>query len=82
MKKITQKELNEIIKQHKHWFGGDGRAGTKADLSDHDLSDMNLAGADLRGANLKGADLTDAYIEGARFEQAELEGVKGMEGKQ
>jgi hypothetical protein len=46
MKKITQKELDEIIRLHKLWIERDPK-GRKADLSDCECKWL-----DFRGANL------------------------------
>ena len=67
--KLTQKEINKIIENHKHWLNKDvdGWNNMKADFFNQDLSDANLRGADLSradfcGANLCGADLSDADL--------------------
>ena len=67
MRNITQKELDKVIEQHKHWWNEDceGWKCMKADLRGADLSganlrDANLCGANLCGANLRCADLRDA----------------------
>ena len=78
MKKITEKELINILAQHKIWIGGEG--GMCADLEDADLEGANLEGADLYGANLRGAKLTDAnlhgaYLYGAKIKDATFDGA-------
>lgn len=69
MKKITQDELNNILKDHKKWlsvaYGGIRADLRGADLSGADLSGANLSGADLSIANLRGADLSVANLRGA-----------------
>lgn len=84
MKKISQEELDEKIRQHAIWL--DDRSGTRLDLSNHDLigSDLscksffyaNLSGADLTDANLSGANLADANLACANLSGANLSGAK------
>jgi len=68
-------DLKKILDEHLLWLNGEG--GSRADLSDADLSgadlsDANLCGADLRGANLCGADLSGANLCGADLSNANL----------
>ena len=82
--KLTQKEINKIIENHKHWLNKDvdGWDNMKADFFNQDLCDANLSRADLsnanlrnanlRGANLSGADLSDADLSCANFSRANL----------
>ena len=82
--KLTQKEINKIIENHKHWLNKDvdGWNNMKADfsnqdlsyadLSDADLSDADLSDADLRNANLNHADLSDANLYGVDLGGANL----------
>ena len=77
--KLTQKEINKIIENHKHWLNKDvdGWDNMKANFSNQDLCDANLSRADLRnanlrGANLSGADLSDADLSCANFSRANL----------
>ena len=77
--KLTQKEINKIIKNHKHWLNEDvdGWNNMKADFSDQDLSYANLSGANLSGAdisrtNLSGANLSCADLSGADLSGADL----------
>ena len=49
MKTYTQAELNEIIRNHKHWL--------QEDADGWERMRANLAGANLTGANLTGANL-------------------------
>ena len=66
MKKITQDELNNILKDHKKWLSV-AYGGIRAYLSGADLR-----GADLRRANLSEADLSGADLSGAYFSGADL----------
>ena len=54
---MTQKELDKIIENHKHWLKRDceGWKEMRADLSHQDLK-----GLDLSSANLSSADLSYA----------------------
>ena len=77
MKKISQQELNQILKKHKIYMTTLREEGERADLRGTDLSDAdlrraNLSGADLRGADLKWADLTGANLSGADLRGADL----------
>ena len=79
-KKITQQELNEILKQHKLWLESDFVKGeraylTDADLSNADLSNADLTNANLRGSYLRGADLTNANLSNADLSDAGLRGA-------
>ena len=71
MKKITQDEFNNILKDHKNWLSG-AYGGIRADLSEADLRGANLIEADLRGADLSEADLRGAYLSGANLRGADL----------
>ena len=65
--KLTQKEINKIIENHKHWLNEDvdGWDNMKANFSNQDLSYVYLSGANLHGADLGGADLSYANLSGA-----------------
>jgi uncharacterized protein YjbI with pentapeptide repeats len=65
LKKITQDELDEILRLHKLWLESKGKAGKLANLTAE-----HLRGANWRGANLKGLDLR-----GASFKLADFIGV-------
>ena len=76
MKKITQDEFNNILKDHKNWLSG-AYGGIRADLSETDLRGAYLSEADLRGAYLSGANLSEtdlrgAYLIGADLSEADL----------
>lgn len=68
MKTYTQVQLNEILRNHKHWLMQDceGWEDMWADLSGACLYGANLSRADLSGADLTGADLTRADLTGAK----------------
>ena len=82
MKKITKKELKEILEQHKLWLDSNEKKVKRADLSDADLTGVDLSGANLRyadltranltGANLTGVNLYDANLIGANLSDADL----------
>ena len=71
MRNINQKELNEILKDHKLWL--EGKGGKCANLSDVDLRYTDLKGANLRGADLQDADLRDANLKYADLRYGNLE---------
>ena len=75
---MTQKKLNKILENHKHWLNKDcdGWENMRADLSG-----AYLEGADLGGADLTGADLTCACLTGADLRGADLGGadIKGAD---
>ena len=62
MKTYTEAQLNEILRNHKHWAlrDCDGWESMWADLSGADLSGADLYSANLSGANLYSADLSGA----------------------
>ena len=72
--KLTQKEINKIIENHKHWLNKDvdGWENMKANFSNQDLSYANLSGAYLHGADFSGANLRYAYLCGAYLRNADL----------
>ena len=75
--KLTQKEINKIIENHKHWLNKDvdGWDNMKADFSNQELSYANLRGVDLRGAELRSVNLSCADISGANLSNADLSGA-------
>ena len=79
MKKITQDEFNNILKDHKNWllgaYGGIRADLRGVDLSGADLSETDLRRADLRGVYLSGADLNGADLNGANLIEADLRGA-------
>ena len=48
MKKLTQKQINKILEEHKHWLNKDCK-GWETMMAD--FSSCDLRGADLSGAN-------------------------------
>ena len=82
MKKYTQEELNEILKNHQHWLNEDCEnwEGMRANLSYVDLSKLDLSDTDLRCAdlyyvNLYQADLRGANLRGVNLRGANLKGA-------
>ena len=72
---MNQKDLQQILDDHKKWINDDG--GKRADLRDSDLSDSYLRGADLRdsdlrGSDLRGADLRGSYLRGSDLRDSDL----------
>lgn len=76
----TETELNEILRNHKHWIleDIDGWKEMRADLHGADLHGANLCGADLYGADLHGADLHRADLCGADLCGADLRGATNI----
>ena len=72
---MNQKDLQQILDDHKKWINDDG--GKRADLSYSDLRDSDLRGAGLRGADLRGADLRGADLRGS-----DLRGSRGISPEQ
>lgn len=72
MKTYTEAELNEILRNHKHWIleDVDGWGDMRADLRGVNFQGANLYAVDLYGAILQGADL-----HGANLREAELQGA-------
>lgn len=87
MKTYTAAELNEILRNHKHWLMEDMDGWEKmradlreanlcgADLYEANLHEADLYGADLRGADLRGANLCGADLCGANLCGADLYGA-------
>jgi uncharacterized protein YjbI with pentapeptide repeats len=71
-KKLTQTELDEILRLHTIWLDSEGREGKYADLSYTDCSKLSFREANLAGANLPWTDLTGANLSGARLIVANL----------
>lgn len=69
-KKITQRELNEILELHKMWL--DRKDGKRADLTGVDLCGLNLHDANLKYADLHGANLSKANLSCANLSYADL----------
>ena len=74
IRKITKKQLNEILEKHRLWLE-DEQNGERADLTGADLTGANLTGVNLAGANLTGADLFRADLTGANLSRADLTGA-------
>lgn len=87
MKTYTQTQLNEVLRNHKHWIleDCDGWKGMRANLSGANLSGANLSRCDLSGCNLSRCDLSGAknvpYIPMACPESGEFTGWKKAGGK-
>ena len=77
MKTYTEAQLNEILRNHKHWVlrDCDGWESMRANLYGANLSRANLSGANLYGADLYGADLSRAGLYGANLYGADLYGA-------
>lgn len=75
--KLTQKEINKIIENHKHWLNTDvdGWDNMKANFSNQDLGYADLSDADLHGVDLGGANLIYANLSGTNLSHANLSGA-------
>lgn len=84
MRKLTQKKIDIIIENHKHWLKRDCEGWEQmrayfvdtnfggADLGGVDLSYANFVGANFVGADLGGANLNNANFYDANFNGANL----------
>lgn len=77
MKTYTEAELNEILRNHKHWIleDVDGWGDMRADLRGVNFQGANLYAVDLYGAILQGADLREAILQEADLREAILQGA-------
>ena len=71
MRKITQKNLNEILELHKLWLL-DNTKGKKANLSFTDLSNTDLSNTDLSNSDLKFTNLIYANLKRANLSNSNL----------
>ena len=62
LRKISQEELERVLKEHELWIESDGKDGRRADLSGADLSGADPSGADLIGADLDGTEFSGAFF--------------------
>ena len=81
MKTYTEAELNEILRNHKHWIleDVDGWEDMRADLRGVNFQGANLYAVDLYGAILQGADLREANLYRANLQGANLRGANLQE---
>ena len=73
MRKISEKELEIILKEHKLWLNGEG--GKQANLREVDLEGADLEGTDLYRANLCGVNLREANLENTDLRGTDLYGA-------
>lgn len=75
---MTQKQLDEKIKRHRHYINQDqyNSANMKLILCGEDLRGLDLSFQDLRCANFHGADLSYASLKGANLRCADLSSAK------
>ena len=73
---MTQKELNKVIENHKHWLNEDceGWENMRANLSGSDLRGSDLSGSDLRGSNLSGSNFRGSNLSGSDLRGSNLSG--------
>ena len=75
MKKLTQVELDQVLRKHSLWLEPGGVQGARADLSGASLTGADLFRANLSHADLTGADLTCADLFHANLSHADLTGA-------
>jgi len=68
-------ELSKILEEHQVWITSLREKGSRANLSDADLSCANLSDADLSCADLRYANLSGANLRGANLSDANLRGA-------
>mgnify|MGYP003288733989 CR=1 FL=1 len=73
-KKITQEELEALLRKHKLWLENK-EGGERADLREANFQEANFQGADLRRANLRRASLQGANLQGADLQEANFQGA-------
>ncbi len=73
MKKITQEELNIILKEHKLWLKD--RSGKRADLSDCDLSQLDMSYSDMSYSNMRGADMSYSDMSYSNMSYSNMRGA-------
>ncbi len=71
-KEPTEKQLEQILREHKKWVETRKNDGKRANLCDADLFQYNLTGVQLQEANLTKADLADTNLTGADLQGANL----------
>lgn len=79
LKKITQDELDLIIREHTLYVKSRGRRGKAAELSGYNFSFMSFRGAvlndiDFRGSWFQSCDFNFARLGGCNFEDCWVEG--------
>ena len=76
MKTYTQAQLDEILRNHKHWIleDCDGWEGMRANLFGSDLSGCDLSGSDLSRCNLSGCYLSRSDLSGCNLFGSNLSG--------
>lgn len=79
---MTEKELNTIIENHKHWLNEDCAGwdemradSTGANFAGANLRSINLSGAILKTVNLESADLANANLTYANLTNSNLSNV-------
>ena len=71
MKKITQKELNEIIKKHQMWLN-DENGGERARFNDMNLNGLDLSNSNLEAAYFCGTDLVHSNLENCNLKSCQM----------
>ena len=71
LRRITQEELNDLVKLHKRFMEG-RNGGRRAILRKVDLSGLSLREEDLRQADFTGCVMQGMDLAGANFREASL----------
>ena len=71
MKKLTQKEVNEIIKKHQMWLNNE-EGGKQAKFSDMNLNGLDLSNSNLEDAYFSGTDLVGANLENCNLRSCQM----------
>lgn len=76
-RKITQKELNKIIENHKHWIMKDciGYENMRANFSYTDLKELDLKNIDLSYADLRFSNLISIHLKDTSLDNTNLNGA-------
>ncbi len=70
MRKLTQEEFEEVLRQHSKWMNGHG--GECANFYDTDLSDIVFQGLTLFGVSFYGAKFSYEALAGAKLKEIDL----------
>lgn len=74
-KKLEEKDIIKMIKEHEEWIASNGKKGKQLDLSNKNIRGIKLINLDLRNSNFKNADIRDCIIY-ADLRNANLIGAK------
>ena len=75
MNKLTQKELDKMIAEHKDWLDTDGRFGSRFNASNIQAENLNFNKANLKNAFMHMFHITDSNLECVDLSKAHLSEV-------